>query len=106
VISEIGLAEELILMKVTEKQKYRKEPVMFFNDEPKNFEQLDPEELNSMIDAWGKDLFKQECDRQRDSAFLSESGHSTPTPVAARLSFAFIRNWKRIGRQQEVASAA
>ena len=79
---------------------------MFFNDEPKDIEPLDPEELNAMIDAWGKELFKQEAQRQRISAFLGETGISTPTPKPTKDKFAFIRNWKNLGRHNSIAEAA
>jgi hypothetical protein len=79
---------------------------MFFNDEPKNYEPIDPEELNNMIDAWGRELFKEEAQRQRNSAFFSESGLPTPMPKQTKDKFAFVRTWKNLNRRDSIAEAA
>ena len=77
---------------------------MFFDNEPKDYEEIGAEELNRLIEGWGEELFKEERARRQAEAFLSDEGRPGPVPEVTKSRFAFLRNWRSLNSRPGIIS--
>jgi len=69
---------------------------MFFDDEPKNYEEIGAEALNEMIEAWGKELFRAEGDAREHISFHDDLSVPAASSKESGLRLAFVRAWQNV----------